>query len=353
MVDAMSRHWDDLMSAPLGAALLDRLEAIARRQRDSEWFEPFLALPDTREDDVAAAARWAAEASHDDVLRLVLEAGELVGPWHGSGPQNAARAMRLSSHRVAIADAVLGRAEGPLTARDMSAEQWWWTDSLPPVGRFADDIERLGPHFAWVTAPRGGLWSTAPVDLALAELLTYAWEVVFGPLSIWRLDANPSARVYEIHSSQDWRALVERYPLDASEWAERSCSWELSASSFPGGEPADTLLAVAGQTAARRDWGRVLMPDWAAVAVDWDAVHLSWLGFVTTEGRVLELDNGDVTILRNWCSERTNWLTPRLDADDEVLRQPNDGRASRPDIVTARSADDELAWLRTVLQRHR
>jgi hypothetical protein len=338
------------MSAPLGAALLDRLEHVARRQRDPEWFEPFLALPDTREDDVAAAACWAAEASHDHVLRLVLEAGDLVGPWHGSGPQNVARAMRLTPQRMAIADAVLGRAEGPLTATDLSAEQWWWTDSLPPAERFVDDIERLGPHFAWVTAPRGALWSTAPVDLAFTDLLTDTWEVVFGPLSVWRLDASPAARVYEIHSCQDWRALVERYPLDASEWAERACSWELSASSFAQGEPADELLAVPGQTAARRGWRRVVMPDWAAVAADWDAVHLSWLGLVTTEGRVVELDDGDVTILRNWCSERTTWLTPRLDLGAEVLRQPDDGRARLPDIVTVRSADDERAWLRAVLQ---
>lgn len=346
----MSSQRDELMSAPVGAALLDRLEYIARRRRDREWFEPFSALSDTREDDVAAAADWAAAASRDDVLRVVLDAVDLVGPWHGSGPENAARAMRLTPHRTAVADAVFGRAEGPLMATDMSAEQWWWTDSLPPAERFGDDTERLGLHFAWVTAPRGALWSTAPVDLAFTELLTSTWEVVFGPLSIWRLRASPSARVYEIHSCQDWRTLVARYPIDASEWAARSCSWELSARSFPAGDPADELLAVPGQTAARRGWRRVLMPDWPAVAADWDAVHLSWRGLVTTEGRVVELDDGDVTILRNWCSERTTWLTPRLDLGNEVLRQPDDGGADRAGIVTVRSVDDERAWLRTVLQ---
>jgi hypothetical protein len=95
------------------------------------------------------------------------------------------------------------------------------------------------------------------------------------------------------------------------------------------------------------------MPDWAAVATDWDAVHLSWLGLVTTEGRVIELDDGDVTIMRNWCSERTTWLTPRLDLGDEVLREPDDGRAGRSDLVTVRSADDERAWLRAVVQGRR
>jgi hypothetical protein len=332
--------------------LLGRLEDVARRRRDPAWFEPFIALPDSSDDDVAAAARWAAEAPRHEVLRIVLEAGDLVGPWHGSGPQNAARAIRLAPHRVAIATAVLDRADALLTAADMSAEQWWWTDSLPPAERFTDDTERLGSHFAWVTAPRGALWSTSPVNLALTESLTAAWEMVFGPLSIWRLRAAQPVRVYEVHSPQDWRALVERYPLDASEWAEQSCSWELSARSFADGEPAVDLLTLPEQAAACRGWRRVLMPDWVAVAADWDAVHLSWLGLVTTEGRVVELD-GDVTMLRNWCSERTAWLTPRLDAPAEVLRQPTDGWAKRSDLVIDRSAGDERAWLSTVLRRHR
>jgi hypothetical protein len=83
---AVGPHADDVVSAPLGAALLDRLEHAARRRRDPEWFEPFNALPDTRDDDVAAAADWVGEAGSSQVLSFVLEAGDLVGPWHGSGP---------------------------------------------------------------------------------------------------------------------------------------------------------------------------------------------------------------------------------------------------------------------------
>ncbi len=346
----MSRRVDDLVSAPLGAAMLDQLECLARRQRDPQWFEPFLALPDTRDDDVAAAARWAAEATPGELLHVVLGAGELVGPWHGSGPQNAARALRLAPRRVDIAMALLDRAQGPLAVTDMGAEHWWWTDSLPPTRRFTDDAERFRPHAAWVTAPRGVLWTTSPVDLAFTESLTGVWEVIFGPLSIWRLDAAPDVRAYEIHSPQDWRTLVESYPADASDWAEQACSWELSARSFPQGEPAGELLAAPRQAAARRSWRRVLMPDWPAVAADWDAVHLSWLGLVTTEGRAVDLPDGDVTIMRNWCSERTCWLTPRLDIVDAIRREPDDGLARSPDTVSVRTADDERGWLQAVLQ---
>jgi hypothetical protein len=51
-----------------------------------------------------------------------------------------------------------------------------------------------------------------------------------------------------------------------------------------------------------------VLPDWAAVRGDYDGVHLSWAGFMTTEGRVTELGDGSVTMLRYWGSERTLWL---------------------------------------------
>src|SRR5690606_37553965 len=64
---------------------------------------------------------------------------------------------------------------------------------------------------------------------------------------------------------------------------------------------------VSGQHAAHhRD--TYLAPDWAAVAAAHDAVHLSWAGFLTTEGFVSVLSGGAVAMLRYWGSERTLWL---------------------------------------------
>jgi hypothetical protein len=56
-------------------------------------------------------------------------------------------------------------------------------------------------------------------------------------------------------------------------------------------------------------------PDWDAVAQDFDGVHLTWAGFITTEGTAIDLSEGDVAMMRNWNSERTLWLNP-------VLRDP-------------------------------
>jgi hypothetical protein len=69
------------------------------------------------------------------------------------------------------------------------------------------------------------------------------------------------------------------------------------------------LFEVPGQNAARMSIRRHLVPDWASVARDWDGVHLSWAGLVTTEGFVSDLPGGDVAMLRFWFTERTLWLT--------------------------------------------
>ncbi|MFN3217984.1 MAG: hypothetical protein ACE367_15930 [Acidimicrobiales bacterium] len=69
------------------------------------------------------------------------------------------------------------------------------------------------------------------------------------------------------------------------------------------------LFEVPGQNAARMAIRRHLVPDWASVARDWDGVHLSWAGLVTTEGFVSDLPDGDVAMLRYWFTERTLWLT--------------------------------------------
>jgi hypothetical protein len=79
------------------------------------------------------------------------------------------------------------------------------------------------------------------------------------------------------------------------------------AEAVDGGLAAE-LLAVPGQHAMRAHVSRHVLPDWAAVSADYDGVHLSWAGFLTTEGYVCDLDAGGVTMLRYWGSERTHWL---------------------------------------------
>jgi hypothetical protein len=44
------------------------------------------------------------------------------------------------------------------------------------------------------------------------------------------------------------------------------------------------------------------------MATDWDGVHLSFGGMLTTEGIPLRLAGGDGTMLEGWQQEQTCWF---------------------------------------------
>jgi hypothetical protein len=175
------------------------------------------------------------------------------------------------------------------------------------------------PAGAWVTAAEHGLWTiTDPPDEAHDALID-AWELTWGPVSRWSMQVEDSARILEIDSAHQWAELAIRYPF-ARRFRPNSY-WELP---LPGGDhrPDPALQALAGQRAQRATMRWFIEPDWEAVSEDFDAVHLSWWGFLTAEGTIVDLGEGDVTMLRNWCSERTLWLRPTL-TPGEPLPAPN------------------------------
>ena len=160
------------------------------------------------------------------------------------------------------------------------------------------------------------------------------------------------------------RSLVHSVP-----WREAARGH--SGREFPGPnqDPAELheLLALPAQRAARTSPARHLLPDWRAVSADYDGVHLTWAGFLTTEGRICELDATTVTMLRYWGSERTLWLadvfgepeplpSPQLtgmingirgaDATAEPTREAADRAATRcgPRPLTDGSRQRAAAW---------
>ena len=74
--------------------------------------------------------------------------------------------------------------------------------------------------------------------------------------------------------------------------------------------------------ARRHDWYRTtghvgtwFIPDWSAVAEEWDAVHLSVAAYLTIATRALPLArSGAATMLAGWNSDQTWWLTDILGA---------------------------------------
>ena len=96
-----------------------------------------------------------------------------------------------------------------------------------------------------------------------------------------------TARVLEIHRPSDWAKLTTAHPRHA----DPHPGWELPGVNQHLSEIAP-LLEGAPQRAARDSVRRHLVPDWRAVSDRYDGIHLSWAGFITSEGCVVDLDDG-------------------------------------------------------------
>src|SRR4051794_26652896 len=200
-----------------------------------------------------------------------------------SSQQSAAR--RLASWRTGtVHEESLARAERPRDPHARVSGTWW---SSPP---------------AELTRSTRGLGALGPVGLWLVED-AFGWDrATARPISL-----PPGARVYELDGPDARAHLCRRYPLDVT-------------------------------PARRHDWfrstghdGRWLVPDWSGVAAEFDAVHLSVAGYLTTAGRVVAVDDEMSTVLAGWDPDATYWLSdaPPTDAaeqtwtlsDDDVWQQ--------------------------------
>lgn len=310
-----------LLVAPAGAALLARLEA---EQRSEELPFPWRwqSADSVDPNAVDAAVLSVSQKPVGELLADAVEAAEtLAGPWSSRAPERLAAALRHAPVRASIAAAVVERLGDRLQqALDPTVQEWWWSNrpfhpANPLFGRLG---EARRPCTAWMTATWDGLWTATSPEDELADPLIDVWELAHGPISRWQLRVDPPARVYEVNQPTDWEKLVTGYPLARS--PRPNTSWELPGPNQHQHE-AEALATVEGQQAMRTHMNRFVEPDWNAVAEDWDAVHLTWAGFLTTEGLVVELADDDITMLRNWNSERTLWINPVL-SDPEPLPAP-------------------------------
>ncbi|CCH88035.1 conserved protein of unknown function [Modestobacter italicus] len=192
---------------------------------------------------------------------------------------------------VTVPPAVTGARSGLLQ---------WRTDTLIDDARDDRPVDPTAPYSGhwWSTPTFAGVPVTtrarpgvavdraAPVGLLLVED-----EMGWQSARTWPVESPPTARVHEISGPAAWTALVSRYPLDVSA-ARRHDWWQ-----------------VTGWAGA---WA---IPDWAAVAEAFDAVHLTVDGYLSTAGRALpvELDGRPTrTLLGGWDPDATWWLTEIL-----------------------------------------
>jgi hypothetical protein len=97
-----------------------------------------------------------------------------------------------------------------------------------------------------------------------------------------------------------------------SRCARRCCRWPRRwrpHRRHNGGQRRSRPAASSTWSGARRTLSR--LPDFAAVAADYDAVHVSVVAYLVTAGRAAPVDDAG-TVLAGWDPDLTYWLTDTL-----------------------------------------
>jgi hypothetical protein len=188
----------------------------------------------------------------------------------------------------------------PLTTGTHGRLVQWRTDTLIDDERAARERPR-DPTAAW-----GGHWWSTPAGQRLVVttrtrpalaadgfapvgLLLVEDEMGWRTARSWPVHPPADVGVLELTRPADWVALVARYPLAVT--ASRRHDWWRT-------------------TGWDGEW---LVPDWTAVAEDYDGVHLTVDGYLSTAGRALSVPGTDArTLLGGWDPDAIWWLTDVL-----------------------------------------
>jgi hypothetical protein len=231
---------------------------------------------------IADASRLAPEVVARPAVSMHIAACAVdeVSPWRSDRTGVVTVLFQRGTLLGTFARAVLASPQaawwfGPL---DRTQQLWLSRDDSKP-GSVQLNVP-TGPPNPWeryAQKPAGGLYTSTLADGTSATLAVLAEGVgdlasAFRgrQLTCWRLEASPAARVFEVDGPQAWHILCVRYP-------------------------------------AKREDNR-LVPDWSAVAQDWDAVHLTLGGLLTAEQMRVESPAG-WTQLGGWDCEQTVWLS--------------------------------------------
>jgi hypothetical protein len=218
----------------------------------------------------APAARWFSTpmdpADQHEVVFENAGRGPLPDPPHdGRSALLAWRADTLEDERRA--------AERPDDPRAPYSGSWWSTPALSPLRRSTRSHQSLGP-----------------VGLHLVED-ALGWASARS----WTLQLRPHAAIFEIQGADDWAELVERYPFAVTR--SRRHDWYRA-------------------TGLDLEW---TIPDFYAVAGEYDAVHLTVAGYLSTAGRAIRAGQTH-TVLAGWHPDETWWLTDSPQRVDPAVR---------------------------------
>lgn len=230
-------------------------------------------------------------------LGLAAVSAESVNIHRSDHKLIAAELPALAREKAAHARAVM---EHPGTAWwfndiDLNAQTWLSIHGTPDKFIYGTPPDTEGwqrpknPSSRWeryAQKPLGNqITSTLYGPHLTSKLVGYAERVgdymSEFPLAWWSMRLLEEVRVFEIHGPSDWHNLCDRYPV--------------------------------------KDRQGRLVPNWGAVAEDWDGVHLSLGGLLITEQNRYESPSG-WTMLDFWHAEQTYWLRA---LKTETERQPD------------------------------
>jgi hypothetical protein len=192
----------------------------------------------------------------------------------------------------------------PRTAGAHAALRDWRTDVLDDERRaVAGAPEDLAAPYSgrwWSTPALSGLVVTSRSIVGIAELHGQGLQAPAGLVLVeddwgratarsWPVPVPAGVRVLEVTGPDDWSSLVGRHPLPTT--ASRRHDW----------------YRATGQDV---DW---LLPDWSSIAGEWDAVHLTVDGYLSTAGRALPVPGTTAsTVLAGVAPDETWWLADAL-----------------------------------------
>jgi hypothetical protein len=258
-----------------------------------------------------------AHADELTLLAALVESVETAMYWQEPDDEDLALADQT------VRDALLPVSQAVITA---PAAGWWsapagtarqqYVEWLAPAGSPPSVTGATAELAAWragltgeeqtartrpkdLTASLSGHWWSTPVPSQLLSTTRSLPGIGAVGLALvedglgwkearcWPMEPQTGARIYEISRPAEWAELVARYPVDVTncrrhDWW-RATSWD----------------------------GHWLIPDFAAVAEDYDAVHVSMAGYLATAGRALPIDDA-CTVLAGWDPGQTYWLTDML-----------------------------------------
>jgi len=227
----------------------------------------------------------------DDAARLVERVLAIVSGWAWYPAVLSVRQLLLSrATRYEVAAEQLSRASGAA---------WWWSDANrgaqvmltatatpPDVRELARQCEESLDDPSW-HLPLGVVTSTALPGLPATELANPDSVTRGGTIHCWTTHLPGSTRIYDVHTPSDWIRLCEEHPRTKA---------------LPD---------------AWRRWGIdapfALWPDWRSAATEWDAIHISMAGLLTTVGLPIGQGLHAALLEGEVDTELTTWLHPRFD----------------------------------------